>query len=75
MDNATSNDVAIRHLKSKLLDKNMISAGGQYLHMRCVAHIINLVVCEGLTDIGMSIRRVREAVRWIKGSPARSDSF
>ncbi|KAG6430512.1 hypothetical protein SASPL_108582 [Salvia splendens] len=50
IENATSNNVAIRHLKSKPLDNNMISAG-------------------------MPIRRVGEAVRWINGSPTRSDSF
>ncbi|XP_057806576.1 zinc finger BED domain-containing protein RICESLEEPER 2-like [Salvia miltiorrhiza] len=49
--------------------------GGKYLHMRCVAHILNLIVNEGLDEIGMSVRRVREAVKWIKASPSRADKF
>ncbi|CAN0885131.1 Putative AC transposase [Linum grandiflorum] len=44
---------------------------GRYLHMRCVAHITNLVGFDGLNEIILSVKRVREAVRWIIGSPSR----
>ncbi|CAN1233197.1 Putative AC transposase [Linum perenne] len=47
--------------------------GGKYLHMRCVAHIVN--VGAGLEEMGLSVRRVREAVRWVVASPAREQSF
>ncbi|CAN1146639.1 hypothetical protein LINPERHAP2_LOCUS15383 [Linum perenne] len=43
--------------------------------MRCVAHIINLIVTDGLNEIGVSVRRVREAVKWVTSSPARETSF
>ncbi|CAN1215427.1 hypothetical protein LINPERPRIM_LOCUS217 [Linum perenne] len=49
--------------------------GGRYLHMWCVAHIINLIVQDGLEEIGISVRRVREACKWIKGSSARTETF
>ncbi|KAG6394884.1 hypothetical protein SASPL_145475 [Salvia splendens] len=75
MDNARSNDVAIRQMKSTFNARNMLVANGQYFHQRCVAHIINLVVDDGLKQIGMAVVRVREAVKWIKGSSARSKSF
>ncbi|CAN1248575.1 Zinc finger BED domain-containing protein RICESLEEPER 2 [Linum perenne] len=48
---------------------------GKYLHMRCVAHIVNLIVGVGLEEIGLSTRRVREAVRWVVASPSREQSF
>ncbi|CAN1293012.1 Putative AC transposase [Linum perenne] len=43
--------------------------------MRCVAHILNLVVTDGLEEVDVSVRRVREAVRWVRGSPARTSTF
>ena len=43
--------------------------------MRCIAHILNLVVNEGLKEAGSSVKRVREAVRYIRNSPARLHKF
>ncbi|CAN0843228.1 Zinc finger BED domain-containing protein RICESLEEPER 2 [Linum grandiflorum] len=43
--------------------------------MRCVAHIVNLIVGVGLEEMGLSVRRVREAIRWVCGSPAREQYF
>ena len=43
--------------------------------MRCVAHIINLVVGDGMKLVNDSIQRVRQAVRFIKQSPARLQRF
>lgn len=48
---------------------------GNYLHMRCVAHILNLVVKDGLKDLDPSIVKVRGAVRFVKSSPARLQKF
>ena len=47
----------------------------KYLHMRCVAHILNLVVNEGLKELSISVKRVREVVRYIKNSPSRLRKF
>ncbi|KAL1556581.1 zinc finger BED domain-containing protein RICESLEEPER 2-like [Salvia divinorum] len=38
-------------------------------------HILNLVVQYGLEEIGTSIRRVREAVKWLTNSPQRSSQW
>ncbi|CAN0925084.1 Putative AC transposase [Linum grandiflorum] len=70
-DNATANDTAIVHLKKKFATWGDSIFGGKYLHMRCVAHILNLIVSDGLEEVDMSVRRVREAVRWVRSSPAR----
>ncbi|CAN1120983.1 Putative AC transposase [Linum perenne] len=75
VDNASSNDAAIRHMRERLQLWGGNTLGGKYLHMRCVAHIINLIVQDGLEEIGISIRRVREACKWIKASPARIETF
>ena len=47
----------------------------KYLHMRCCAHILNLVVCEGLKDCDESIVKVRNAVRYVRSSPSRLEKF
>jgi hypothetical protein len=41
----------------------------KFIHVRYCAHILNLVVHEGLKDIDDSIVRVRNMVQYVKGSP------
>ena len=43
--------------------------------MRCCAHILNLIVQDGLKDIHESIAKVRNAVRYAKSSPKRFEKF
>lgn len=43
--------------------------------MRCIAHIINLVVVDGMKDGLTPIKKVRDAVRYIRQSPARLQRF
>ena len=45
--------------------------GGSNLHMRCCAHILSLVVKEGLKEVDDSIIRIRSAVKYVRSSPAR----
>ena len=43
--------------------------------MRCIAHIINLIVSEGLKEHKNSIARVRRAVKYVRQSPSRLQKF
>ena len=74
VDNAKSNDVALDYLK-KLEMKDGCMLGGRFLHMRCVVHILNLIVQEGLKGIHNSIVKVRNVVWYVKLSPKRMDRF
>ena len=47
----------------------------KFLHMRCLAYVINLVVSDGLTDVGDSINWIRWTVRYIRQSPSRLAKF
>jgi hypothetical protein len=62
-------------LKRVLNESKGSIAEGEYLHMRCVAHIINLIVMEGLKEIDISVKRVRESVKFIKGGTSRFARF
>ncbi|CAN0903597.1 Putative AC transposase [Linum grandiflorum] len=75
VDNASANDTAIQCLKEKLFAWGTNMLQGKYLHMRSVAHVTNLIVGQGLSELGMSVRRVREAVRFVRSSPARFARF
>ncbi|KAL6532650.1 hypothetical protein OROHE_014072 [Orobanche hederae] len=75
VDNASANDGAVRYISDFLDSRKTNILGGKYLHLRCVAHIANLIVMEGLEEIGLSVIRVREAVKWVKASPKRLDDF
>ena len=43
--------------------------------MRCYADILNLIVTDGLKHHNKSIDRVRHAVRYVKISPNRLQTF
>ncbi|KAF7134784.1 hypothetical protein RHSIM_Rhsim08G0083100 [Rhododendron simsii] len=69
--NASSNDTAIKFLKRKTKDWKQTILDHDYLHVRCCAHILNLIVVEGLKDRNESILRVRDVVRYVRSSPQR----
>ena len=75
VDNAKSNDVALDYLKKKLEMKDGCMLGGLFLYKRCVAHILNLIVKEGLKGIHNLIVKVRTAVWHVKLSPKKMDRF
>ncbi|CAH9082608.1 unnamed protein product [Cuscuta europaea] len=75
VDNASSNDTMIAFLKRKLNSWKGSVLGGEFMHSRCCAHIINLIVSEGLKDLHDSISAIRNAVRFIRSSPARLSKF
>lgn len=75
VDNATSNDVDVTYLKRKIANMNGLMGDGECFHMRCSAHILNLVVNEGLKDKHLSVTSVRDVVRSVKSSPHRAAKF
>ncbi|KAG8488846.1 hypothetical protein CXB51_016903 [Gossypium anomalum] len=75
VDNASANSVAIEYLKKKLNHRNASIANGKFIHMRYVAHILNLIVQYGIKDASVSVDRVRSAVRYIRASPPRLTKF
>ena len=70
VDNVSSNDLACAHLR-RMVQRIGCVSDGKFLHIRCIAHIINLIVWDGIKEHGVCIDRVRNAVKYVKNSPAR----
>lgn len=75
VDNASANDGGIVFLRKQLNKTDCNITKGKYLHMRCAAHILNLIVQDGLKEVDMSIKRVRAAVRYIRNGGTRLVKF
>ena len=75
VDNVSSNDVCIEYMKEMMKDKNFTILGCEFLHMRCVAYILNLVVNNSLKDVNDVICNVRNVMRYVRSSPARMEKF
>ena len=73
VDNASSNNVVVGYLKDNLSDKFVLD--GDFIHMRCAASILNLVVRDGLSMVKDSIHNIRYAIRYIRSSSTRSALF
>ncbi|KAI3833382.1 hypothetical protein MKW92_051298 [Papaver armeniacum] len=75
LDNAASNIRCIKVMKSRLVAKKIVFGKGKYFHVRCCAHILALIVKDGLTKIDPAVIKVRKLVKYIKGSQIRKQTF
>ncbi|XP_026396779.1 zinc finger BED domain-containing protein RICESLEEPER 2-like [Papaver somniferum] len=71
LDNAASNTSCVKIMKSRFIARNVMSdTGKRNFHIRCCAHIIN-IVRDGLTEIDPAVIKIRLAVKYLKGSQRR----
>ncbi|XP_028126932.1 zinc finger BED domain-containing protein RICESLEEPER 2-like [Camellia sinensis] len=76
LNNASANDVAIAYAKRKFSkNSDSLILRDEYLHMRCCAHIINLIVKDGLSEIKDSKTRIRNEVKYVRSFPQREQFF
>ena len=75
VDNASSNDVACSELKKMVQKKLTCISNESSLHMRCVAHIINLIVWDGLKKNKKYVDKVRYVVKFVKSFASRLKLF
>ncbi|CAD6337042.1 unnamed protein product [Miscanthus lutarioriparius] len=75
VDNASANNTAIKYMQRVLNESKGCVAEGEYLHMRCFAHIINLIVGDGLKEFDRSIARVWATVKYVRSEPSRLVKF
>ncbi|KAH9758173.1 BED-type domain-containing protein [Citrus sinensis] len=78
VDNASTNDVAVNYVTMQLLawrNDDAIVLAGQYMHVRCCAHILNLIVVLGLNELHASVAVIRNAVKYVRSSTTRLQAF
>lgn len=74
VDNCTTNDAMVEKLLEKL-DSSALIAGGTLFHMRCSAHILNIIVKDGLEVIRVGVEKVRDSVAYWTATPKREEKF
>ena len=68
------NDIVIGYVTIQLLawkNDDGLALAGQYIHMRCCAHILNLIVVSGLGELYASVAATRNAVKYVRSSTTR----
>ncbi|XP_021836359.1 zinc finger BED domain-containing protein RICESLEEPER 2-like [Spinacia oleracea] len=75
VDNATNMDVFAARLECDLNACSPLPLDGRYFHIRCCAHILNIIVQEGLRVIDGCIEKVREGVKYITFTEGRKIKF
>jgi hypothetical protein len=74
VDNCSTNDALIEYMINKFGAVSFI-LNGELFHMRCCAHILNLIVKDGMQTIGTSIEKIRESVGYWVATPKREEKF
>ena len=71
LDNASSNDSMVDFLKTEI----DLVCEGEYFHVRYCAHIMNLIVQDELKEVDDVIIKVRDSMKYYKGSRSRKQRF
>ncbi|CAI0380511.1 unnamed protein product, partial [Linum tenue] len=74
LDNCSTNDAMISKIKKKLVLSYLLREGA-LLHMRCSAHILNLIVKDGLDVVKDGIEKIRNSVSYWLATPKRLEFF
>ncbi|KAG2702548.1 hypothetical protein I3760_06G095200 [Carya illinoinensis] len=64
LDNASSNDVSVELLRTQLNIKKALVCDGEFFHLRY-----------GLKEIDHAIQKIRESIKYVKGSQTRKVKF
>lgn len=75
LDNVSNNEAMMKILKKHPLFRLGLVANWGYFHIKCGAHILNLIVHEGLKVIDSSLIKIRECVKYIRGSNPQKSKF
>ncbi|KAH9687240.1 putative AC transposase [Citrus sinensis] len=75
VDNASANDITIGYVTIQLLawrNDDALVLAGQYMPVRCCAHILNLIVVSGLGELHASVTAIQNTVNAFSASSTPS---
>jgi hypothetical protein len=75
LNNASSNDVCVGLLRNQLNMKKTLLCEGEFFHIHCCAQILNLIVQDGLKEIDSALQKIRDSVKYVRGSQLRKQNF
>ena len=55
--------------------RSSLPCSGEFFRVRCGAHILNLIVQEGLKIIEQAVHNIRESVKYVRGNDMRKLRF
>ena len=73
LDNASVNNRAIKDLRVALGAQMFFK--DEHLHVRCAAHVLNIMVQAGLQVIPNAVGRVRDIIKVVTSTPSRVQTF
>jgi len=68
VDNTSSNNLTIKYLKRVIIRWTTNILSNDFIHVKCCAHIVNLIACAGLKDIDNLVVKIRNVVRFVRSS-------
>ncbi|PKU67272.1 Putative AC transposase [Dendrobium catenatum] len=71
VDNASNNDRAIKLLKDNFRVRKKLFFGGRIFYIRCCAHILNLMVKDGIKSIDFVVKKIRDTISYLNASEGR----
>ncbi|CAJ2678656.1 unnamed protein product [Trifolium pratense] len=75
LDNASANDSMQNFLKEHLGISNSLLLKGEYFHIRCSAHVLNLIVQDGLKTISDALHKIRQSITYVRVTESRTLAF
>lgn len=75
VDYCTTNNALVGILSDKFVVSGSLILNEKLLHMRCAAHILNLVVKDGLDILGVAIGKMRDSIAFWIATQSREKKF
>ena len=75
LDNASADKASIDLLITQLNMRKVLVCDGEYFHIRCCAHILNLVMQDGLKEIDESVCKICESIKYMRGSQVKKQKW
>ncbi|XP_026458676.1 zinc finger BED domain-containing protein RICESLEEPER 2-like [Papaver somniferum] len=75
LDNVSANTVAMDHLQKVVTSWTGSPIRAKYLHVRCAAHVLALIIKDVVWIFNESVKRISSVIKYVLSSPSRYEKF